>query len=62
MWPFSSKQQPIWEQIDKKFLRQKTDVPLYAWDTMDIFNVYAITYKDVLTGKTRIEESHELVW
>jgi len=62
MWPFSSKPEPIWEQVEKKFLRQKTDVPLHVWDTMDVFNVYAITYKDVLTGKKKIEEIHELVW
>jgi len=37
-------------------------MPTHPWDTMDVFNVYAITYKDVLTGKTKIEEIHELVW
>lgn len=62
MWAFTSKPQPIWERIDKTFLRQKTDMPTHPWDTMDVFNVYAVTYKDVLTGKTKIEESHELVW
>lgn len=36
-------------------------MPTDPWDSMDIVNIYAITYKDVLTGKTKIEESHELV-
>ncbi len=65
MWPFTKKQEPIWKLISKDFLRSQM-IPCYGaggeGSDVDTFNIYALTYEDILTGKKKIEESHELVW
>lgn len=62
MWPFATKTEPLWKEESRAFLRQEKMMPTDPWDSMDIVNIYAIKYTDILSGKTKIGEIRELVW
>jgi hypothetical protein len=56
MWPFKKR---IWKEISKVFLRSEYDVGPYM--QMAKFKVWAVTYEDILSGRTKIEERWELI-
>jgi hypothetical protein len=61
MWPFAKK--PIWQLIKRTFLRSELS-PSYGpggeGTDVDTFHIWACEYRDVLTGKTKIQEEYEL--
>lgn len=51
MWPFKKK---IWKEVKREFLRKEYEFD--RWNDCDIFNVFAVTYEDILSGETKIKE------
>ena len=54
MWPFKKK---IWKEVDRKLLRQQRDCSNFGGE---LFNVYALYYIDINSGKTKVEEQWQL--
>ncbi len=50
MWPFKKK---IWKEIGREYLRTEPE-SFYSW------KVFAVTYQDIISGKTKIKEIYEL--
>ena len=53
MWPFRPK--PIWKEVKREIIRQVRDT---SDGGGELFNVYAVHYQDLVSGKTKIEEVH----
>jgi hypothetical protein len=55
MWPFSKK--AIWIEIKREYLRQETDGDEAG---VTFFKVWAVTYMDLVSFDTKIEEKWTL--
>lgn len=53
MWPFKQK---IWRELSRVLIRQERDCSDFGGE---LFNVYAVTYIDLNSGKTKKEEKWE---
>lgn len=51
MWPFKKK---IWKETKREFLRKEYEFDCFNY--CDVFDVFAVTYEDILSGKTKIKE------
>lgn len=49
---------PVWKEVSREYLRREYDFDGYF---LDIFDVYAVTYKDLNSDKTKTEEKLTLV-
>ncbi len=62
MW-FKTKQQPIYRQINREFLRREFNScdGGYGMGTgLDVFDVYAVEYEDLISGQKIIKEEYTL--
>jgi len=51
---------PVWKEVNMEFLRHEKqyDSALFCYDE---FDVYAVTYKDLKSDRTKIEERYILL-
>lgn len=59
MWPFKSKKKPVLRVISREYAGTVMEYDTLACD-VDTFHKWIITYEDVETGKTFVEEKLSL--
>ena len=55
---FKTKTREIWEETERKLVRTEIDQDDPQYGGGNTLYVYAVFYKDLISGKTKIEERH----